>query len=116
MHRDVKPENVLLGATATLVASASRAWRRPAAAAARCGTDGYWSPEMVRGEPYGTATDVWSLAVLLLELLAARHPFDDAAAVLAKPSASAAGRVGGVVGSAPAAARPRRARAPRRRA
>ena len=40
-----------------------------------CGTPNYFSPEMVNGEPYGAASDVWSVGLLAHEILTLRHPF-----------------------------------------
>ncbi|CAK0866573.1 unnamed protein product [Prorocentrum cordatum] len=39
------------------------------------GTPLYLSPELIQGQPYSQPTDVWSLGVMLYELLSLRHPF-----------------------------------------
>ena len=40
------------------------------------GTPPYMSPELVSGMPYGRASDVWALGVLLFEMLTLVRPFD----------------------------------------
>jgi serine/threonine protein kinase len=42
----------------------------------RCGTKGYYAPEIVRREPFGVGVDVWSLGVVLFALLTTVYPFD----------------------------------------
>ncbi|CAM6001463.1 unnamed protein product [Sphagnum balticum] len=39
------------------------------------GTPYYTSPEIWKGEQYGSKCDIWSLGCLIYELCALRHPF-----------------------------------------
>lgn len=42
----------------------------------QCGTPGYVAPEIVKGIPYGTQVDMWSLGVILYILMAGYPPFN----------------------------------------
>lgn len=78
IHRDIKPENILLDEN-NRVKLADFGWSNFEDGSedrkTYCGTPDYLSPEMVKREGHGTSVDVWSLGVLLFELLAGYAPF-----------------------------------------
>lgn len=77
IHRDLKLENVLLASDGSL-RLADFGWSKPLGDAGRftrCGTLDYLSPEMVSGTKHTTKTDVWSLGVMIVEMLGGKPPF-----------------------------------------
>jgi hypothetical protein len=79
VHRDIKPSNLLLtreGVVKLVDFGLARMDRwQHAKEGNPLGTLAYMSPEQLRGKVVDARTDLWSLGVVVYELLTARHPF-----------------------------------------
>ena len=80
MHRDLKPSNILVntqgrvklcdfGVSVQLIDSIARTF---------VGTSAYMAPERLRGEDYRMRAEVWSLGVLIFELVSGTFPYKSA--------------------------------------
>ncbi len=80
-HCDLKPANILVtgeGIPQLLDFGIARLLSEEALPGKAALTPGYASPEQLAGAALGTASDVWSLGVLLHELATGRRPFESA--------------------------------------
>jgi serine/threonine-protein kinase len=80
VHRDVKPHNVLVGddgrVKVTDFGIAHAGDPQMTEVGSIVGTAQYLSPEQARGRSVGPQTDIYSLGVVLYEMLAGRVPFE----------------------------------------
>jgi tRNA A-37 threonylcarbamoyl transferase component Bud32 len=82
VHRDIKPSNILLDTTGKVkvadfgIAKVAGQNTELTVVGSVMGSPQYLSPEQIRGEELDGRSDVFSLGVVLYELLSGRRPFD----------------------------------------
>ena len=97
VHRDIKPDNILIDHKTGVVLVTDFGIAKAAAQAAKTsgplttegmviGTPQYMSPEQAAGDPVDGRSDIYSLGVVLYQMLVGEPPFDgeSSASVLAK--------------------------------
>lgn len=77
-HRDIKPENILIGYHGELkLADFGWSVHGTGTRQTMCGTPDYLPPEILSGQDYGPAVDMWAVGVLNYELLVGNPPFEE---------------------------------------
>jgi serine/threonine protein kinase len=78
IHRDIKPQNVLINKHTVKLTDfgfAKSLENTEDLHSTFCGSPLYMSPEILRRQSYSAQSDLWSLGVLLYELLVKEHPY-----------------------------------------
>lgn len=79
IHGDVKPANILIteeGRVKLMDFGMARVAAREQAGRALAGTPAYWCPEQIAGKPQDGRSDLFSLGIVLYELVTKQRPFD----------------------------------------
>src|SRR5260221_2008332 len=79
IHGDVKPANILItsdGKVKLTDFGMARVAKRDAGDSPLLGTPAYWCPEQIMGRPQDARSDLFSLGVVLHEMVTGKRPFD----------------------------------------
>ena len=79
IHGDVKPANVLItddGRVKLMDFGMARLSSHDTGVTPLLGTPAYWCPEQIMGKPQDARSDIFSLGIVLYELVTGKRPFD----------------------------------------
>lgn len=77
-HRDLKPRNIMLTNNKKTIKITDFGFAKPTYQSlhhSMCGSPLYMAPEILHKKPYSTKTDLWSIGVILYEMLFGTTPF-----------------------------------------
>lgn len=80
IHRDIKPKNILLTNNRRVLKIADFGLAKKIIDVSLnetiCGSPLYMAPEIINHNPYNNQTDLWSIGMILYEMLYGEHPFE----------------------------------------
>jgi len=77
MHRDIKPQNILINNNKIKISDFgfAKSFEKNELITTFCGSPLYMAPEIILNREYTYLSDIWSLGVVLYELLVKSHPY-----------------------------------------
>jgi len=77
IHRDIKGANILLGTNGDIKLADFGLSTQEGRDLSICGTLPYTAPEVLQSHPYTKSVDIWSLGMLVIEMVNCRQPYSD---------------------------------------
>jgi len=77
LHRDIKPQNILIHNWTIKISDFgfAKSFEKNDLIATFCGSSLYMAPEIINRKEYKCTSDIWSLGVVLYELITKIHPY-----------------------------------------
>lgn len=76
IHWDIKPENILIVGDVYKIADFGWSSFNNEIRTTFCGTSEYLAPEMINGNLQNEKLDIWTVGILLYELISGKTPFN----------------------------------------